>query len=79
MNYKTVMKRKKKGKEHGLRNGFVEEICMVVMIESSIRKKDTAMRMAIPTRTKFEITLRYLASGDSFRTLHHLYRVPAPF
>jgi hypothetical protein len=52
---------------------------LLVMIELFIRKKDTAMRMAIPTRTKLEITLRYVASGDSFRTLHHLYRVPAPF
>jgi hypothetical protein len=50
---------------------------LLVMIEPSIRKKDTAMRMAIPTRTKLEVTLRYLASSDSFRTLHHLYRVPA--
>jgi hypothetical protein len=50
---------------------------LLAMIEPSIRKKDTAMRMAIPTRSKLEITLRYLASGDSFRTLHHLYRVPA--
>jgi hypothetical protein len=30
------------------------------------------MRMAIPTRTNLEITLRYLASSDSFRTLHQL-------
>jgi hypothetical protein len=52
---------------------------LLVMIEPSVRKKDTAMRMAVPTRTKLEIILRYLASGDSFRTLHHLYRVPAPF
>jgi hypothetical protein len=29
MNYKTVLKRKKKGRDHELRNGFVEEICMV--------------------------------------------------
>jgi hypothetical protein len=52
---------------------------LLVMIEPSIRKKDTAMRMAIPSRTKLEITLRYMASGDSFRTLHHLCRVLAPF
>jgi hypothetical protein len=45
---------------------------LLVITEPSIRKKDIAMRMAIPTRTKLEITLRYLASGDSFRTLHHL-------
>jgi hypothetical protein len=52
---------------------------LLVMIEPSIRKTDTAMRMAIPTRTKLEITLHYLASGDSVRTLHRLYRVPDPF
>jgi hypothetical protein len=52
---------------------------LLVVIGHSVLKKDTAMRMAVPTRTKLEITLRYLASGDSFRTLHHLYRVPAPF
>jgi hypothetical protein len=40
---------------------------LLVMIEPSIRKKDTAMIMAIPNRTKMEITLRYLASGDTFR------------
>jgi hypothetical protein len=46
---------------------------LLAMIVPSIRKKDTAMRMAIPTSTKLEITLRYLTSGDSFRTLHNLY------
>jgi hypothetical protein len=52
---------------------------LLVTIEPSVLKKDTAMRMAIPSRTNMEITLLYLASGDSFRTLHHLYSVPAPF
>jgi hypothetical protein len=52
---------------------------LLVMIGPSILKNDTAKGMAITTRTKLEITLRYLASGDSFRTLHHLYKVPAPF
>jgi hypothetical protein len=46
---------------------------LLAMIESSIRKKDTAMRMAIPTRTKLKIRLCYVISGDSFRTQHHLY------
>ena len=34
------------------------------------------MRMAIPCRTKLEITLRYMATGDSFRSLALLFRVP---
>lgn len=46
-------------------------------IEPHISKKDTVMRMAIPSRTKLEITLRYLATGDSFKSLQYLYRVPA--
>jgi hypothetical protein len=46
---------------------------LLAMIEPYICKEGTAMRKAIATRTKLEITLRYLASDDSFRTLHHLY------
>ncbi|KAG8294692.1 hypothetical protein J6590_097302, partial [Homalodisca vitripennis] len=34
------------------------------------------MRMAIPVATKLEITLRYLATGDSFKSLEYLFRVP---
>jgi hypothetical protein len=46
------------------------------MMDGIIKKQDTKMRMAIPTATKLEITLRYLAIGDSFRTLEYLFRVP---
>ncbi|XP_018360086.1 PREDICTED: uncharacterized protein LOC108759237 [Trachymyrmex cornetzi] len=42
-----------------------------------IQKKDTQMRPAIPSRTKLEITLRYLATGDSYQSLELLFRVPA--
>lgn len=41
-----------------------------------IRKQDTNMRQAIPCKTKLEITLRCLATGDSFRSLSLLFRVP---
>lgn len=44
-------------------------------IESSIQKRDTHMRDAIPARVKLEITLRYLAVGDSLHTLEALHRV----
>jgi hypothetical protein len=109
MNYKTVLKRKKKRKRtwvkkwihrrnlHDASNILLKELAeenpseyvghlrmssekfdeLLVRTEPSIRNKDTAMIMAIPTRTKLEITLRHLSSGDSFRTLHHLYREPA--
>lgn len=46
------------------------------MVDGMLRKNDTVMRMAIPVTTKLEITLRYLATGDSFKSLEYLFRVP---
>lgn len=40
-----------------------------------ISKKDTKMRKAISAEVRLAITLRYLASGDSFRSLMLLFRV----
>ena len=44
-------------------------------VETKISRTNTTMRNAIPLRTKLEITLRYLASGDSYQSLEYLYRV----
>lgn len=44
-------------------------------IENKITKNNTQMRNAIPAKTKLEITLRFLATGDSFTSLEALYRV----
>lgn len=41
-----------------------------------ISKRDTRMRKAIPAATRLIITLRYLISGDSFRSLMYFFRVP---
>jgi len=43
-----------------------------------IEKQDTLMRECIPVKIKLQITLRYLATGDSYSTLEALYRVPRP-
>lgn len=41
---------------------------LLQMISPAITKINTPMRNAIPSNTKLEITLRYLASGDSLMT-----------
>lgn len=40
-----------------------------------ITKKDTLKREAIPAKIRLAITLRFLASGDSFETLHFMFKV----
>ncbi|XP_075233641.1 uncharacterized protein LOC142331537 [Lycorma delicatula] len=42
----------------------------------AIQKKDTFMRDALPAHIKLKITLRYLITGDSFKTLSKVSEVP---
>ncbi|GFW03138.1 putative nuclease HARBI1 [Trichonephila clavipes] len=49
---------------------------LLEMVRGKLSKQDMTMRMAIPVTTKLEITLRYLATGDSFKSLEYLFRVP---
>lgn len=42
-----------------------------------IQKLDTVMRKAIPPQVRLLLTLRYLATGDSYRSLMYLFRIPA--
>lgn len=44
-------------------------------IGPKIKRNDTNMRNAIPVTTRLAITLRYLATGDSFKSLMYLFRV----
>jgi uncharacterized heparinase superfamily protein len=45
------------------------------LMESYVSKTDTVMKAAIPARLKLEVTLRFLANGDSFSSLA-LFRIP---
>jgi len=45
-------------------------------IADKIQRSDTIMRDAVPAREKLQITLYFLATGNSFRSLQHLFRVP---
>ncbi|KAL5236530.1 hypothetical protein ACI65C_003940 [Semiaphis heraclei] len=44
-------------------------------IGPDITKQDTNMRKAIPAQERLAITLRFLASGDSFVSLSYLFKV----
>ncbi|CAH1969203.1 unnamed protein product [Acanthoscelides obtectus] len=44
-------------------------------ISPLISKQDTQLRKAVPTRKRLAITLRYFATGDSFQSLHFLFKV----
>lgn len=45
-------------------------------VRSLITKKDTNMRKSISAETRLLITLKFLASGDSYRSLMYFFRVP---
>ena len=49
---------------------------LLSMVASKVQKQDTVMRPAISSKTKLEVTLRYLVTGDSFRSLGLMFRVP---
>jgi hypothetical protein len=45
------------------------------LIASAIQRSDTLIRDIIPSRIKLEVTLSFLATGNSYRNLQHLFRV----
>nr|CAI5825980.1 unnamed protein product [Callosobruchus analis] len=44
-----------------------------ILVGSKIAKKDTTFRKSSPISERSAITLRYLASGDSFKSLLFLF------
>lgn len=52
---------------------------LLEMIKPKIIKKNTRFREAIPAEVKLAITLRYLATGDSFMSLMYLFKVSKQF
>lgn len=59
-----------------LRMSEVQFEQLLAKITPLIKKQDTTMRESLHPRLKLQITLRYIAAGDCFRTLEALYRVP---
>ena len=51
---------------------------LLQLIGPSIKKQDTNMREAIPISTRLAVTLRFLATGDSYRTFMYIFRISVP-
>lgn len=47
------------------------------LVEPQIAKKDTFWRKAVPPLERLAVTLRFLASGDSYESLSYLFKFSA--
>ena len=54
---------------------FADFEILLSKISPIISKQDTDFREAIPAKFRLIMTLRFLASGDSYRSLHYLFKV----
>lgn len=50
---------------------------LLSFVKPHIEKEDTNMRLSIPARDRLTVTLRYLATGESYRSLMYSTRIPA--
>lgn len=53
-----------------------EELLSLVSI--NIQRKNTLFRDAIPAKIKIEVTLSFLTTGDSYKSLSRMFRLPKP-
>ena len=65
-----------KGFQNFLRMGKTDFQELLAKVTPHIQRQDTWMREAISAAERLSITLRYLATGDSFHSLEYLYRIP---
>lgn len=50
---------------------------LLSLVTPFIKKEDTVMRESISAGERLVLTLRFLATGESFRSLQFLFRIPA--
>lgn len=50
---------------------------LVDMVKPFIQRQNTNMRECIPPRDRVSVTLRFLATGEAYRSLEYSMRIPA--
>lgn len=58
-----------------VRMSFNDFEYLLQKISPVVAKQDTDWRDAIPVKIRLAVTLRYLATGDSYKSLHHLFKI----
>ncbi|KAI4465080.1 homeobox-like domain superfamily [Holotrichia oblita] len=66
---KELALKDKEGYRNHLRMSEERFAELLSKVQDCIKKQDIVMRLAIPPKLKLQVTLRYLATGDSFSTL----------
>lgn len=65
-------------------SGLFENFCRISVIDfelllqkigPQIAKKDTKWRTAVPANERLALTLRFLATGDSYKSLQYLFKI----
>ena len=67
------------GFRHFIRMNYEQFIDVTEMIAPIVSKTDTVMRKAICPKQRLAWTLRFLATGESFRSLEYQFRVSRKF
>lgn len=57
------------------RMSFTDFEFLLQKVDPIISEKDTKWRDCIPSKVRLALTLRFLASGDSYRSLHYLFKI----
>lgn len=59
-----------------LRMTFAQFDHLLSLVSPHIIKHDTVMRKSIPASERLVLTLRFLATGDSYHSLQYIFRIP---
>ena len=51
---------------------------LINLIGEQISRKDTTFRKVIPLQERLALTLRFMASGDSYVSLQYLFKISVP-